>query len=362
MHSDPNVVSSVLKWKSLLKADPTGWLLEESNPSVRYLTLRDILEYSESDPDVARSKEAIAYSRIVTKIFQKQSKLGTWESPTNLYTPKYKSTYWQIMILGVLGMSKDDPRVKKACDVILRYQLKEGGFSSHAAGRANEEYRDLKRKGEALGDRKNWMAEKTREHEYSCLTGNVVSALLRLGYTHNVQIERALGWLVSIQNRDGGWLCPYWKAHIRDVHSCFYGTICALEAFSEAKRLSGAIRKAAERGAEFLLMHRLFKADHHNFRIINRNWLKLSFPSFYGYDILRGLLVIGKLGYGGDERCNDALSILLAKQNARGRWILESTPTGRMHASLETKRKESKWMTLNAFRALKWIYSTRQED
>jgi len=345
-----------------LKADPTTWLLEESNPSVRYLTLRDVLEYSESHPDVVKSKEAIASSRIVVKILQKQSKLGTWESPTNLYTPKYKSTYWQIVILGVLGLARDDPRVRKACDLILRHQLKEGGFSTHVAGRADEKYYDLKRKGETLGDRKSWTAEKTREHEYSCLTGNVVSALLRLGYTHDVRVERALNWLISIQNSDGGWLCPYWKAHIKDVHSCFYGTICALEAFSEAERISNAIRKAAEGGAEFILMHRLFKADHHNFQIINRHWLKLSFPSFYGYDILRGLLVLGKLGYGADERCNEAISILLSKQNAHGRWILESTPTGRMHVSLETKGKESKWVTLNALRALKWIYSTRKED
>jgi len=346
-------------WTSLLRADPTSWLLEESNPSVKYHTLRDILEYPESHPDVVKSKEAISASKVVTKIFEKQSRLGNWESPANFYTPKYKSTYWQIMILGILGLSKADPRVSKACELVLRHQLKEGGFSTHAAGRAAEEYHDLKRKGTESGDPETWMAEKIREHEYSCLTGNVASALLRIGYVHDVRVERALDWLVSIQNSDGGWLCPYWKAHVRDVHSCFYGTICALEAFSEAETMSGAVRKVAEQGAEFLLMHRLFKADHHNFRIINRHWLKLSFPSFYSYDILRGLRVLGKLGYGNDRRCDEALSVLLSKQNSRGRWILESTPTGRMHANLETKGKESKWVTLNAMRALKWIYSAR---
>jgi len=58
-------------WKSLLRADPTSWLLEESNPSVRYHTLRDILEYPESHPDVIKSKEAISSSKVVTKIFEK---------------------------------------------------------------------------------------------------------------------------------------------------------------------------------------------------------------------------------------------------------------------------------------------------
>jgi len=57
---------------------------------------------------------------------------------------------------------------------------------------------------------------------------------------------------------------------------------------------------AIEQGAEFLLMHRLFKADHHNFQVINESWLKLGFPQFF-YDILRGLQVVTKLGYAEDK-------------------------------------------------------------
>jgi len=31
-------------WKSTLKGDPIPWLLEPDNPSVRYWTLRDLLD------------------------------------------------------------------------------------------------------------------------------------------------------------------------------------------------------------------------------------------------------------------------------------------------------------------------------
>jgi len=34
-------------WRAALKADPTNWLLEEENPSVRYFTLKDILDRPE---------------------------------------------------------------------------------------------------------------------------------------------------------------------------------------------------------------------------------------------------------------------------------------------------------------------------
>jgi hypothetical protein len=132
------------------------------------------------------------------------------------------------------------------------------------------------------------------------------------------------------------------------------GTICPMEAFSELPEhnLTEEIRRAISHGAEFLLMHRLFKADHHNLNIINQSWLKLSFP-WFGYNILRGLDVLTKLGYSRDERMNDAIDILFQKRNNNGIWILENTPTARMQSNIETKGQPSKWITLIALRVLK---------
>jgi hypothetical protein len=107
-----------------------------------------------------------------------------------------------------------------------------------------------------------------------------------------------------------------------------------------------------------MLMHRLYRADHHGFRVINESWLKLGFPQFF-YDILRGLDVVTRLGYSEDERISDALGVLLGKQGEDGRWILESTPSGRMQTNLEQKGKPSKWITLNALRVLKRVSRTR---
>jgi hypothetical protein len=179
--------------------------------------------------------------------------------------------------------------------------------------------------------------------------------MLRVGYWGDAKLTKALDWLVKIQNPDGGWLCPYWKAHVKDEHGCFYGTICSLEAFSEAEKkdLTGEMKVAVERGAEFLLMHRLFKADHHDYKVINQSWLKMGFPWFYGYNILRGLDVLTKLDYVEDERQRDAIDLLLHKRQNNGTWLLESTPIGRMQTIIEAKGKPSKWITLIALRALK---------
>jgi len=345
-------------WAQIRRESPIDWLLEWSNPSVRYFTLRGVLGKSKDDPEVVAAKKAIPNSQIVTKIFAKQNPGGYWETPHRPYLPKYKSSYWQIMILGKLGMDKTDERVRKACKFIFQFQHSEGGFSSLSLPQAREEYEYLCKKGKKLPPVNEWALAQFYEQQLSCLTGNMAAALIKIGYKDDKRVKKALEWLVKIQNKDGGWLCPYWKAHIRDKHSCFYGTICPLEAFSELPKQEWTkeIKQTIEKGAEWLLMHKLFKADHHNYQVINKLWLTLSFPWFAGYNILRGLDVLTKLGYAEDERLSDAVQILIQKRQKDSTWILENTPTGRMQTNLETKGKPSKWITLIALRTLKRIY------
>ncbi|MCK4321999.1 hypothetical protein KAX08_05745 [candidate division WOR-3 bacterium] len=338
--------------------DIVRWLLEVENPSICYFTLRDILGRGEENPALKDAKALIPGSKVVTKIFSRQNPKGYWEDPFNPYHPKYKSSYWQIMILGQLGLDKSNERISKACEYIFQFQLEEGGFSSYTTERALKEYNSLQEKRKKLPPKNEWVSSKVFEHQYSCLTGNMGAAFIRIGYIDDPRVIKALEWLVKIQNEDGGWLCPYWKAHIKDTHGCFYGTICPLEAFSEVpeEKLTKAMKEAIERGAEFLLMHHLFKADHHNYKIINQSWLKLTFPTFYGYSSLKGLDVLTKLGYMEDKRIDDSVAVLLEKRTPEGKWILESTPSGRMQANIEKKGKVSKWITLIAMRVLKRLH------
>jgi len=350
----------VFDWSQILKEGPLDWLLEETNPSVRYFALHDILSKGENHPQVVAAKRAIPESKVVKKILERQNSGGYWEEPFNPYHPKYRSSYWQIMTLAQLGIDKTDKRVEKACEYVFQFQLKDGGFSSYTLERAMEEHALLLKKGKKLPQRDSFTSSLVFEHQYSCLTGNMAAALIRLGYESDSRVNKALNWLVKIQNKDGGWLCPYWRAHIKDKHGCFYGTVCALEAFSEVKteNLTKEMKATIEKGAEFLLMHRLFKADHHSYKVINKSWLKFSFPWFYGYNILRGLDVLTKLGYVKDERLKDAVEVLLQKRQNNGTWILESTPANRMQVNIEVKGKPSKWITLIALRVLKRLSLT----
>ncbi len=346
-----------MKGQRVLKLKAMRWLLKPDNPAVHYHALRELLGRPQNDPEVEEAQAAIPKSQIVERIFSCQETGGYWGDPASPYQPKYKATYWTLMLLGCLGLSREDERIKGAVEYVFSFQQPEGGFSECGKEGAKREYQYKRQKARERGKdpprESDFIPDLIHQMTLSCLTGNLVAALLRLGYGDDPRLWRAVDWLVGIQNPDGGWLCPYWKAHIRDTHSCFYGTICPLEAFAEIpeEKRRPEVQRSAERGAEFLLIHRLYPADHHDFQIINPKWLKLSFPWFYGYDILRGLWVLTRLGYR-EERMDDAVAVLQEKRSPEGTWILESTPYGRMQANLEKKGRPSKWVTLKALQVL----------
>ena len=45
------------EYKKYLKQDQTNWLLEQSSPSVRYFTLKELLDLDETNPKVIREKK-----------------------------------------------------------------------------------------------------------------------------------------------------------------------------------------------------------------------------------------------------------------------------------------------------------------
>ena len=58
-----------MSWKNILKTSPIEWLLEKENPSVRYFTLKDLLNKEENDPEPQAAKAAIPTSRLIARIF-----------------------------------------------------------------------------------------------------------------------------------------------------------------------------------------------------------------------------------------------------------------------------------------------------
>jgi hypothetical protein len=351
-------------WMAALKTVPIDWLLEEDNPPVRYFAMRDLLKYKDTDSELIEAKKQLSKYEVTQRILNKQNPDGSWESADEPYLPKYKSSYWQVMFLAMFGIDRSNQQIERAVDHILKFQHPEGGFVEFMERGSKKEYEFVRKKN--LAKKKpvvpfdDWAPAKIREMQLSCLTGNVVLALMRLGYSDHKSVADALRWLVEIQNVDGGWLCPYWGAHKNDKHGCFMGTITPLDAFSEApkKLLNTKTKKAINQGVEFLLMHRLYKSDHHDFKPIKQQWLQLTFPEFF-YDILRGLSVVTKLGHAADPRIDDALGVIMNKRLETGEWPVERDYSGSMYGCIERKGKPSKWITLEVLRVIKRVVRTR---
>ena len=332
-------------WKSTLKAYPITWLLEDNNPSVRYFTLIDALEKTENDPEVRKTKEEIMKKGVVPKILAKQKEGGYWEDSQNFYTAKYKGTVWQIIILAELGADGKDSHIRKACEFILKnsQDRESNGFSI-------------------------WVSAKTGGGRSSgvipCLTGNLVYSLIKLGYLKDERVQNSINWITAYQRFNDGikdtpkdW--PYERLVICwGKHSCHMGVVKALKALAEipVNQRNEEVKNTIEEGVEYLLKHHIYKRSHDLSRVSKPGWLRFGFPLMYQTDILEILGILTRLGYH-DERMQEAIDLLISKQDNQGRWKLESTFNGRFQTNIEQKGKPSKWITLNALKVLKNFYS-----
>jgi hypothetical protein len=316
-------------WRRYLKGDPLPWLLEETNPSARFFTLRDVLHRPEEDPEIKNTRSAIMSSRPVLEILAAQYPEGYWIKPDRGYSPKYRATVWQLIFLTQLGATPTQA-IRRACEIVLeRTFLPEAGLFS---------------------------ATKSAAGTVTCLNGNLLASLYLLGYGQHPTVHTACDTLANRIVRDG-FAC---RANAADRTRretwlpCAWGAIKALRAYAlirEDKR-SPLVEQAVSRGVEFLLSRDLMVADYPSARDqVSPLWFRLGFPLGYHSDVLEALDVLSRLGHGADDRLQSAIRHIVSKQDATGRWPLEHT-LNKTWTSFGQKGKPSKWVTLRALTLL----------
>ncbi len=315
----------------MLTAHDRRFLLHRTDPSVRYFALRDLCDRREGDSPVRAARAEIGRKGWAGEILSLQEPAGTWatyrEEPNNLYLPKYTSTNFLLLVLSDLGMTRSDPRIRRAATALLdRWSDPDEGVWGQAGAE-------------------------------TCITGNGVRMMVRFGYGDDPRIRRAIDWLVSAQKSDGGWHC--WRSRT--------GTLAAWEAMAAFAAIppesrSAAVVRAIERGAEFYLERGLL---HETDGSTYEPWWRLHYPTHYYYDVLVGLDFLTALGYGSDRRLRPALRLLERKRGTDGRWRLDSVqpdleetdpyhhPPPLYPVLLEYPGEPSRWATLAALRVLR---------
>ncbi len=200
------------------------------------LTLTDILHKPQDNEEVRTARENTLSYRTVAKLQRAQGGRGYWPPDDTCYTPKFTATVWQLELLGEMGVPLT-PWIEGSIERFLdQHQMESGAFSwKSKLGRGKVE-------------------------EEVCLTGNMVRTLIVFGYGDDDRVKKALNWLPEFQLDDGGWNCDYPKYDPK--HSSFMSTIEPLWAYSEipSSLWTRKLQRSVQRGAEFLLVHRLFKS------------------------------------------------------------------------------------------------------
>jgi hypothetical protein len=239
------------------------WLLE-GDPAIRWQVLRDLA--GEAENRIERERKRVARQGWGAQLLAKQDPQGTWAggltADSGLYTPKWISTTYTMLLLRDFGLPAKDRKAKKACKLLLDRGLQPDG-------------------GVAYGTWAKWQ----RRGE-TCISGMVLSILSHFEYDDD-RLDRVAGHLVAEQMPDGGWNC---RRSGGATHSSVHTTISVLEGLRLYERHRApeakAIREAQRRGREFLLVHRLFRS-HRTGEIIKPAFTRFAFPPRWHYDILR---------------------------------------------------------------------------
>ncbi len=303
-----------------------AWLLA-GDPAIRWQVLRDIVGVSPRL--VERERRKVARSGWAARLLAKQDQEGTWaggmSSDGGLYSPKWISTTYTMLLLRDLGLRSASRQAQRACTLLLDRGLqRDGGINYGWRGRSE-----------------------------TCITGMVLSILSHFEYADD-RLDTIAGHLLAQQMPDGGWNCqrPYGATHA-SVHT----TISVLEGLRLYElhrcRLVPVVREAQRRGREFLLVHRLFRS-HRTGEIIKPIFLRFSFPPRWHYDILRALDHFQAVHAPRDPRLAEAIDILRRARRDDSRWPLQNRYKGKTYFELERLGAPSRWNTLRALRVLRW--------
>jgi len=288
--------------------------------------------------EVAAERARVATQGVGARLLALQAPDGRWAGAA--WNRGWDSTMHVLMLLRDLGLDPESKGARRAVGLVRDHVSWKGSGPPECA-----------------------------EHPFfagevePCINGQVAA----VGAYFGQDVRGLLGRLLSEQLPDGGWNC---EAENGSTRSSFNTTICVLEALLEQEQRFGStpdVKAARLRGQEYLLERRM-RRRRSTGEVIERDrkaggdWTRFAFPTWWHYDVLRGLDYLRSAGATPDERVAEAIDLVASKRDGEGRWALDIRYPGNMPVELEedeAEGKPSRWITLRALRVWDWYSGSR---
>jgi hypothetical protein len=221
-----------------------AWLLSNGSPPVKYLTHIHLLRTPPDAEGMTVLWQQVETYEETKEIFSKQEKNGSWyaggswaSSPSYMpkngwdpYNPKYVTAVWILPLLGEMGFTVQDSRIRKACDYVLS-----NGYFRHPIFSSPT------------------ITDYSKADISPCRFAQYLIALGMAGLANDHRVRIGYEYLLQNQREDGGWAL---EQHFREkiwTRSCPFSSYHATMALyhSGEEVYKGALIKALE----FLIWH-----------------------------------------------------------------------------------------------------------
>lgn len=313
------------------------WLLD-SDPAIRWQVMRDLTD--EAPNTIAAERSRVATEGWGAQLLARQSPAGHWgEGPRGWRVDLPNDdrglliALYSLTVLMDLGLDPASQQARRMIDrVDQRLVFKRLNHRPYLHGETEP-----------------------------CINGRI----LGIGAYFKQPNHALAKQLLAEQLEDGGWNCEAPKSR----RSSFHTTICVLEGLLEYERAKGksagvtksatksvtkSVTRARKRAENYLLERRMFRSLRTG-KVIDKRWLRFSFPTFWHYDVLRGLDYLRNAGIKPDRRVRDAIEVVIERRHQNGRWPLNLLHPEYIPLKMETSvASASRWNTLRTLRVLRW--------
>ena len=328
-----------------MKDKTMDWLLQ-GEPWVEYRTRVEMLEQSESHPQVIAARKAMLAD---PKIKSLVAELMDWPGTVLNSHKSASQSFHELSFLADLGLNINDPPIKKIVDKVMKHQSKQGPFQLpmnipvHFGGSGKDEWA--------------WAL---------CDAPVIVSSLIQIGLKEDARVQTAVEYLKGLV-RENGWPCAVspelgkFRGPGRKGDPCPYATLVMLKVLAHTcpgGRCQGVPELQESASARIGVESLLFlwedsKTRHPYMFFMGTDFGKLKAPLFW-YDILHVLDVLSCFEWiRTDQRFKQMLNAVESKADGDGRYTPESVWTAWKDWDFSQKKIPSPGLTFFVQRILK---------